>query len=92
VIIDSAVYRNGVQIATTGQTSYNDSGLTPSTSYSYAVAAYDAERTAELFCNICNELAGRFKWAESRARDLGWYDAVGGAGESDLEPDPAGEV
>ncbi len=38
-------------------------------------ASYDAERTAELFCTICNELAGSFKWAEGRARDLGWYES-----------------
>jgi ribonuclease T len=48
-------------------------------------ATYDAERTAELFCNICNELAGRFKWAESRARDLGWYDPS--SAEDDQSPD-----
>jgi ribonuclease T len=53
-------------------------------------ASYDAERTAELFCNICNELAGRFKWAEGRARELGWYDSA----LDDLEPEvdpPLGE-
>ena len=37
-------------------------------------ATYDAERTAELFCTICNELAGSFQWAENRARPLGWHD------------------
>jgi ribonuclease T len=37
-------------------------------------ASYDAERTAELFCTICNELSGSFQWAENRARDLGWHD------------------
>src|SRR6202030_3710492 len=39
------VYRNGAQIAsvTTG-TSYNDAGLSPSTTYQYQVAAFD--RTA----------------------------------------------
>jgi len=36
------VYRNGSQIATTGATSYTDSGLAPATSYSYTVKAYDA--------------------------------------------------
>ena len=42
-------------------------------------ASYDAERTAELFCKICNELAGSFKWAEHRARDLGWHEPAGPA-------------
>jgi ribonuclease T len=35
-------------------------------------ASYDAERTAELFCLICNELAGSFERAEAEARRLGW--------------------
>ena len=49
-------------------------------------ATYDAERTAELFCTICNELAGSFQWAENRARDLGWHD--GPAAQSDLGDPP----
>jgi chitodextrinase len=36
------VFRNGVQIGTSTGTSYADSGLTPSTTYSYAVKASDA--------------------------------------------------
>ena len=35
------IWRNGVQIATTTLTSYSDSGLTASTSYSYTIKAYD---------------------------------------------------
>jgi hypothetical protein len=35
------VYRNGVQIATTAQTTWYDSGLQTSTTYRYNVAAYD---------------------------------------------------
>jgi ribonuclease T len=50
-------------------------------------ATYDAERTAELFCTICNELSGSFQWAENRARDLGWHDPP--AAQSDLgDPQP----
>jgi chitodextrinase len=36
------VLRNGVQVATTAATSYNDSALTSSTTYSYSVKARDA--------------------------------------------------
>src|SRR5213595_2663344 len=36
------VYRNGTQIATTGATSFANTGLQPSTTYTYTVAAYDA--------------------------------------------------
>jgi len=36
------IYRGGTQIATTASTSYTNTGLTPSTNYSYTVAAYDA--------------------------------------------------
>lgn len=36
------VYRNGIAIGTTAATSYADSGLAPSTLYSYSVAAKDA--------------------------------------------------
>jgi chitodextrinase len=36
------VYRGGSQIATTTSTTYSDTGLTPSTTYTYTVTAYDA--------------------------------------------------
>jgi regulation of enolase protein 1 (concanavalin A-like superfamily) len=36
------IYRDGSQVGTSGGTTYTDSGLTPQTSYDYAVAAYDA--------------------------------------------------
>jgi len=36
------IYRNGVQIGTATVLSYQDVGLTPSTTYSYQVAAHDA--------------------------------------------------
>ena len=37
-------------------------------------ATYDAERTADLFCIICNELADSYARAEQRARQLGWQE------------------
>ena len=36
------VFRNGTQIATTGGTTYPDTGLSASTTYTYTVSAYDA--------------------------------------------------
>jgi hypothetical protein len=36
------IYRNGTQIATAASTSYQDTGLTAATTYSYTVAAYDS--------------------------------------------------
>jgi ribonuclease T len=35
-------------------------------------ARYDAERSAELFCLVCNRLQGSHREAEARARELGW--------------------
>lgn len=36
------VYRNGVQIGLASQNAFSDTGLAPSTAYSYQIAAYDA--------------------------------------------------
>ena len=36
------IYRGGTQVATSPANSYSNTGLAPSTTYSYAVAAYDA--------------------------------------------------
>ena len=35
------VFRNGGQVGLSGSTTYNDNGLTPNTTYSYTVSAYD---------------------------------------------------
>jgi ribonuclease T len=55
-------------------------------------ASYDAERTAELFCSVCNQLSGSFQWAENRARELGWHEPTGNAIEqgSEMDPGPQG--
>jgi ribonuclease T len=37
-------------------------------------ATYDAERTADLFCDLCNRLAASHAAADARARALGWQD------------------
>jgi ribonuclease T len=39
-------------------------------------AIYDAERTADLFCQICNDMHESFVRAEERARALGWKDGA----------------
>ncbi|KRT56618.1 PKD repeat [endosymbiont of Ridgeia piscesae] len=41
-VIGYRVFRDGVEIASSATTSYRDSGLTPSTRYSYQISAYDA--------------------------------------------------
>jgi ribonuclease T len=38
-------------------------------------AGYDAERTAEVFCCICNRIRSSYLIAEARACELGWLDA-----------------
>jgi ribonuclease T len=44
----------------------------PSSAHS---ASYDAERTADIFCLICNRLRDSFKDAQERACALGWQNA-----------------
>ncbi len=48
-------------------------------------ALYDAERTAELFCDLANRMHGEFLRADERARALGLKD--GAAGPLDLGPE-----
>jgi len=44
-------------------------------------ARYDAERSAELFCLVCNRLRESHQAAEERARALGWLGATPEPGE-----------
>jgi ribonuclease T len=39
-------------------------------------AKYDAERTADLFCHVCNAMHESFVRAEEKARALGWKDGA----------------
>jgi ribonuclease T len=39
-------------------------------------AIYDAERTADLFCLLCNSMHESFVRAEEKARALGWKDGA----------------
>lgn len=38
-------------------------------------ATYDAEKTADLFCTICNEFRASYAKSEERARALGWLES-----------------
>ncbi|HEX8755045.1 MAG TPA: ribonuclease T [Steroidobacteraceae bacterium] len=49
-------------------------------------AVYDAERTAELFCLICNRFRDSFLEAQARAQSLGWLSAPPAEAESDAHP------
>ncbi|HVC31002.1 MAG TPA: ribonuclease T [Steroidobacteraceae bacterium] len=49
-------------------------------------AVYDAERTAELFCLVCNRFRDSFLEAEARARSLGWVSEPLREAESDSPP------
>ena len=55
-------------------------------------ASYDAERTADLFCLICNELAGSYSRAELRARELGWQELTTAVPEGEEESTAATPV
>jgi ribonuclease T len=41
-------------------------------------ASYDAERTADLFCFICNRMQTTYAAAHDRAGQLGWFDTAPG--------------
>jgi ribonuclease T len=48
-------------------------------------AAYDAERTAELFCIVCNTLQDSYARAEACARSLGWQTGDAPHSPPDME-------
>lgn len=50
-------------------------------------AAYDAERTADLFCQVCNACLPSYLEAEERARALGWHDDGAAATRAPPEPE-----
>jgi ribonuclease T len=57
-------------------------------------AAYDAERTADLFCRICNSCLPSYLEADERARSLGWHDDAAPAvapGDLTGSADPAAD-
>jgi ribonuclease T len=50
-------------------------------------ARYDAERSADIFCLVCNRLRESHKAAEERARALGWVSTTSTTAE-EAEPEP----
>jgi len=55
----------------------------PSSAHS---ASYDAEKTADMFCLICNRLSDSFQDAQRRARAMGWVSANAPAAEAAEDP------
>jgi ribonuclease T len=55
----------------------------PSSAHS---ASYDAERTADIFCLICNRLHNSFRDAQDRARAMGWFNGAAPAEAAADEP------
>ena len=55
----------------------------PSSAHS---ASYDAERTADIFCLICNRLHDSFRDAQDRARSMGWFNAAPAEAAADEPP------
>lgn len=54
-------------------------------------ASYDAEKTADMFCLICNRLSDSFKDAQNRARAMGWVGATAPVAEAAAD-DPSMET
>lgn len=50
-------------------------------------ASYDAEKTADLFCLVCNELDATYRLAAARAESLGWRDPEPAASTATDSPD-----
>jgi len=53
-------------------------------------ARYDAQRSADIFCLVCNRLRDSHQAAEERARELGWANVTAEPGAE--EPPPEAEV
>ncbi len=80
-LVGYKVYRNGVQIATTALTSYSNTGLASSTSYSFTIAAYDGNgnTSAQSIATVAATLACNSTWSMnfgSISGDLGSSVAV----------------
>src|ERR1700689_590227 len=51
-------------------------------------ARYDAERSAEIFCLVCNRLRDSHLAAEERARSLGWFGSPAGTAPDEPPEEP----
>jgi len=69
------VYRGGTLIATSLTTSYSDSGLSASTTYTYTVAAFDAaENTSAQSASASATTSAASSGGGQIPQTLGWYD------------------
>jgi ribonuclease T len=50
-------------------------------------ARYDAERSADLFCLVCNRLQESYRGADERARALGWQGVPAEPGADEAAPE-----
>jgi hypothetical protein len=67
------VYRAGTKIGTSGNTTYQDTGLTASTSYSYAVAAFDAAGNISAQSTGASATTQASTGGGGLPSSLGWY-------------------
>ena len=67
------VYRGGTKIGTSGTTSYSDTGLTASTTYTYTVAAYDAAGNTSAQSASVSAMTQASSGGGSLPTSLGWY-------------------
>jgi len=66
------VYRNGALVGTSNSASYNDTGLTASTSYSYYVKAKDAANNVSAASNTINAATQSAGGTETALDRTGW--------------------
>jgi chitodextrinase len=85
------VYRGGTKIGTSTVTPYQNVGLTPSTSYSYTVAAYDAAGNTSAQSASASATTQAASSGGGIPSSLGWYDVPNAQLQSVcLQPVPGG--
>lgn len=68
------IYRGGARITTTGTTSYLDNGLSPATSYTYTVAAYDAAGNTSAQSSGASATTMSQSGSGGIPTTIGWYE------------------